>query len=200
MRLRTTVKWFSTGALVVLVAGSATAQQPASGGASSGATTDAQIGLDRQPRLSPADALAHADQDLARMEQASGVVRRQLEQAREARDVVKTLCLNDKLSQIDVAIRSARDRKTSLQSAVNGPRPDSDLANHEASILVVLRQRVEQTTAEANQCIGEELSFVGKTEVVTTVDPSIPQSDVPYYPGTDTTLISGFPQCVSGCF
>jgi hypothetical protein len=191
MRLRATFKWFSTGAL---------AQQPASGSGTTGSSTDAQVGLDRQPRLSPADALAHADSDLSRMEQASSVVRRQLEQAREARDVVKTLCLNDKLSQIDVAIRSARDRKTSLQSAVGGARPDADLANHEVSILVVLRQRVEQTTAEANQCIGEELSFVGKTEIVTTVDPSIPQNDVPYYPGTDTTLISGFPQCVSGCF
>jgi hypothetical protein len=199
MRLRTTFKWFTTGALVILAAGSATAQQPA-GGAPAGTSADAQVGLERQPRLSPADALAHADQDLSRMEQASTVVRHQLEQAREARDVVKTLCLNDKLSQIDVAIRSARDRKTSLQSAVSGARPDADLANHEASILVVLRQRVEQTTAEANQCIGEELSFVGKTEIVTTVDPSIPQNDVPYYPGTDTTLISGFPQCVSGCF
>lgn len=199
MRLRATFRWISAGALVVLVAGSATAQQPAAP-APSGTSVDAQVGLDRQPRLSPAEALAHADGDLSRMEQASGVVRRQLEQAREARDVVKTLCLNDKLSQIDVAIRSARDRKTSLQSAVNGAHPDADLANHEASILVVLRQRVEQTTAEANQCIGEELSFVGKTEIVTTVDPSIPQNDVPYYPGTDTTLISGFPQCVSGCF
>jgi hypothetical protein len=200
MRLRATFKWFTTGALVVLAAGSATAQQPAAGGTPAPNSADAQVGLERQPRLSPADALAHSDQDLSRMEQASSVVRRQLEQAREARDVVKTLCLNDKLSQIDVAIRSARDRKTSLQSAVSGAHPDADLANHEASILVVLRQRVEQTTAEANQCIGEELSFVGKTEIVTTVDPSIPQNDVPYYPGTDTTLVSGFPQCVSGCY
>ena len=48
-----------------------------------------------------------------------------LEESRQKRDVVKTLCLNDKLSQHDVAVRSARDRKTALQDAVR--RGDREL-------------------------------------------------------------------------
>ena len=56
------------------------------------------------------------------MDQASGTISRMLEQARTARDVVKTLCLNDKLSQVDVAIRSAKDRKSALQAAVGEER------------------------------------------------------------------------------
>jgi hypothetical protein len=129
------------------------------------------------------------------MEQAAGGVRKQLQQAREQRDVVKTLCLNDKLSQIDVATRSARDRKSSLQAAAT--RNDQELTNHEFTILTVLRQRAEQLTAEANQCIGEEAAFIGDTKVSTTVDPTLPSSDETQYPPTDLTLIGSPPVCAS---
>jgi hypothetical protein len=191
MLLRSSLKWLVSGALVVFVAGSATAQ-PSGGG---GAAGDAQVGLKQPATLSLQEQVAQTDASIGRMEQASNVVRRQLGAAREARDVVKTLCLNDKLSQIDVAIRSARDRKASHASAV--ARNDAELAGHEFTIMMVLRQRSEQLTAEANQCIGEELSFVGKTEVITQIDPTLPGSDVTDPPATDPTLVSAPPVCVS---
>src|SRR6187551_3456313 len=71
---------------------------------------DASAGLARQVNLSPQEELNQSDAFLGRMESARSTVRRQLETARAQRDVVKTLCLNDKLNQIDVAIRSARER------------------------------------------------------------------------------------------
>src|SRR5208282_5107119 len=101
----------------------------------------------------------------------SGAVRRQLERARTARDVVKSLCLNDKLSQIDVAGRTAKDRQSALQAAVQ--RGDQELANHEFTIMTVLRQRAEQLVAEANQCLGEEVAFVGQTQVTVEIDPNL---------------------------
>src|SRR5579859_7640547 len=106
MRLRTTLRWLGVTAFVLGVAGSATAQP--SGGAP---TPAGQIGFERQTNLTPQEQVAQVESGIARMEQLAGTVRRQLEQARTAHDVVKTLCLNDKLSQIDVAIRSARDRQ-----------------------------------------------------------------------------------------
>ena len=195
MRLRSSLKWIASAALVMGVAGSATAQAPppaappAGGGA--GGATDAQVGFQRQQALTPQEELTQSDAMIARMEQSAGVVRRQLEQARAQRDVVKTLCLNDKLSQIDVAVRSARDRKTALQAAVT--RNDTELSNHEFTIMTVLRQRAEQLTAEANQCIGEEVAFVGQTQVITQVDPTLPSDDDTQYPPTDPTLISSPP-------
>ena len=128
------------------------------------------------------------------LEAAGTGVRKQLEEARRQRDVVKTLRLNDKLSQIDVAIRSARDRRSQLQSAVT--RNDAELGNHEFTILTVLRQRSEQLVAEANQCIGEEAAFVGDTRVSTTIDPAIPPDETPY-PSTDPTVVVVPPQCTS---
>ena len=115
-------------------------------------------------------------------------MRRQLETARAQRDVVKTLCLNDKLNQIDVAIRSARERRQALELAAN--RKDADLANHEFTILTVLRQRADQLTAEANQCIGQEAGFVGDSAVTSTIDPNLPQEDPSEYPRTTTSSSS----------
>jgi hypothetical protein len=193
MRKRATLRWIATAALVLGAAGSATAQQPA--GAGGGGASDAQMGFQRTPQLSPQEQLSQAGSILSRMDQAAATVRRQLEQARAARDVVKTLCLNDKLSQIDVAIRSARDRQASLQAAAQ--RNDTELSNHEFTILTVLRQRSEQLTAEANQCIGEEVAFVGATQVVTSIEPGLPGGDMTEYPPTDPTLVTGPPQCTS---
>jgi len=177
MRIGASLRWAAITAFVLAAAGPATAQQPAGGGAPA---PDAQVGFERRQQLSPQDELAQADQAIARMDQASNAVRHQLEAARQARDVVKTLCLNDKLSQIDVAARSGRDRQAALQAAVQ--RNDAELANHEYAILTVLRQRAEQLSAEANQCIGEEVAFVGQTEVTTQINPNLPIEDTAYYP------------------
>ena len=129
------------------------------------------------------------------MEGAAMGIRKQLEQARQQRDVVKTLCLNDKLSQTDVAIRSARDRSTALKSAAQ--RNDVELANHEFTILTVLRQRTEQLTAEANQCIGEESAFIGDTQTTMLVDPNLPVEDVTAFPPLDPIAVSEPPKCTS---
>ena len=75
---------------------------------------DANAGITRQVNLSPAEQVAQAEGFLSRMDGSRMVVRRQLETARAQRDVVKTLCLNDKLNQLDVAIRSARERRKSV--------------------------------------------------------------------------------------
>lgn len=195
--LRATWKGIAIGGVVLGLAGSATAQQQGAGSppASGAPPQGAQVGFERRAQLSPQEELAQAEVALTRMDQSSGTVRHQLEAARVARDVVKTLCLNDKLSQIDVATRSGRDRQSSLQSAVQ--RGDVELANHEFTVLTVLRQRAEELSAEAGQCIGEEVAFVGQTQVTTTVDPTLPGGDTTAYPSTDPSLISAPPACES---
>jgi len=172
--------------LLSAVYGVADAQSPAS-------VTDTQVGMQRQVQLSSQDQLTQADAFVARMSVAGGSVRRMLEQARAQRDVVKTLCLNDKLNQIDVATRSAQDRRAALEQA--SIRKDADLANHEFTILTVLRQRVEQLGAEANQCIGEEAAFIGETKVTTTIDTNLPREDSSAYP--ENPIISVPPVCAS---
>ena len=200
MRVRSTLKLVTAFAMVAYFASPAGAQpgqpapagQPAAGTA--GAPAEGTVGFQRKTSLTPQEQITESAKHLGRMEQSASGIRKMLEEARKQRDVVKTLCLNDKLSQIDVAIRSGRDRRTQLQAAVN--RNDAELANHEFTILTVLRQRSEQLVAEANQCIGEEAAFVGDTRTKVTIDPSIPPDETPY-PSTDPTLVIGPPQCTS---
>jgi len=160
--------WWGRGAIAA-VAVCAAAPAIAQG---TGPAPKAQVGFERRPQLSTQEELVEADAVLTRMDQAAAAVRRQLDRARQGRDVIKSLCLSDKLSQVDVAARSARDRQSALQAAVQ--RNDSELANHEFTILTVLRQRAEQLGAEANQCIGEEVAFVGQTVVLMSVEPNLP--------------------------
>lgn len=187
---RRSVGWaVAVGALVLGAAGSATAQ---GNGATGNAGADGQVSFQHKQQLSPQDELAQADAILSRMDQASGTVRRQLERARTARDVVKSLCLNDKLSQIDVAARSAKDRQTALQAAV--ARNDGELSNHEFTIMTVLKQRAEQLAAEANQCLGEEVAFVGQTQVAASYPEGLPSSEeTNSYPGGEVMPIGGPP-------
>lgn len=139
------------------------------------------LGLQQKVGLSPAEQASDAAEGLARMDSSRSTVRRMLEEARAQRDVVKTLCLDDKLNQLDVALRNARDRKSAIDAALQ--RNDADLASHEFTVLGVLRQRSEQLVAEANLCIGKEAEILGEAAVIPTVDPSIADEPAYYPPG-----------------
>ena len=156
---------------------------PGNGAAQPAAAT---VDVKSDAAVSPADQAGMADAYVVKMQTSSTRVRHMLDDARRQKDVVKTTCLSDKLAQIEVATRSAKERVGALKSAI--ARGDTDLRNHEFSVLNVLRQRSEQLDAEANQCIGEELGFPGETKVTFAVDPNIAAVD----PGTgagDTVVI-----------
>jgi hypothetical protein len=184
MRLRKT-GWVVATALALLGGLGVAAAQTAPAATPPPAETGAQ----RDVNLTPEQMQAEGERYLPEMERSATMVRRQLEQAREARDVVKVLCLNDKLNQIDVATRSGRDRLTSLRGAVG--RKDADRAKHEFTVIGVLRDRVRALLTEANQCIGEETGFVGESQITVEIDPGIPESDPSDYP--DDPMISNPP-------
>lgn len=124
-----------------------------------------------ETQLTPAQMLAEARSTLERIEKGAEFIRGQLREARDSKDVVKTLCLDDKLTQMDVARRSAVDRVAGLESAAQ--TGESDRARHEFAVVAALNDRSEALKAEANQCIGEETGSIGDAKVVITVDPDI---------------------------
>lgn len=123
---------------------------------------------------------------VAELERAAGVIRQRLEEARRQHDVVKTLCLDDKLSQIDTTVRSASEHASNQKLAKT--TKDAELAAHEGVILQVFRQRGEQLSAEANTCIGEEAAFVGDTKVAANVDPGEAVQENAEYPAYGTAV------------
>lgn len=133
---------------------------------------------------------------LAQMGQSAQVVKTQLAKSREARDVVKVLCLNDKLNQIDVASAATRDRIPALATALD--QNDLNSARHEFAVLQVLHDRVRTLVQESNQCIGEEAGFVGESKVTVQVDNALPGKDTTEVPPDATPLIIETPAQVSG--
>lgn len=200
MRIRSSTKGLVALALVAYAAAPASAQPgPATGNGTSPtsptSTNPTSPGTsERKTQLTPQEQLDEGKKHISRMEQSAGSIRNMLSQARKDRDVVKTLCLNDKLSQADVAVRSGRERSSQLQAAV--ARNDAELANHEFTILTVLRQRSEQIATEANQCVGEESAFVGDTQVTMSVSSTIPPDEAAYPQEPDPSLVAP-PPCTS---
>jgi hypothetical protein len=177
--MRVTKRVWSMGAVVlVLGAMGVAAAQPAA--ATGGADPLAPAETNQTPEQMKTEAAMY----LPQMEQGTTSVRRQVEEARAARDVVKLQCLNDKLTQLDVATRTAKDRYASFMSA--SERSDLERLRHEFTVLQVLRDRARDLVAEAQQCIGEETGFIGESRVTVEVPPNLPDPAV--YP--DSPIIS----------
>ncbi len=123
----------------------------------------------------PQQLLAEAKAFAPAMDRTASVVRRQLAEARENRDVVRVLCLNDKLNQIDLAIRTANDRIEALNAAVT--ENDAVRAKHEYTVAQVLKDRVTTLGGEANACIGEQSGFVDESRVKVDIDPNVADTD-----------------------
>jgi hypothetical protein len=133
--------------------------------------------------------------DASRHTARSAAAAAQLQTARAERDVVRALCLNDKLNQIDVAVRSARERQQQIERGAL--RGDDDLTRHELTILTVLRERTVQLTAEARQCVGNPPRIDEDTAVTPETDDDLPAEDPSEYPSTDVIVE---PPACSSCF
>jgi hypothetical protein len=130
--------------------------------------------------LQPQEMLAKVRAFIPEMEQQRGAVSAQLADARKKKDVVKALCLDDKVKQMKLATDTAKDRVVDLTSAVS--QNDPDRSKHEFTVVQVLRERVQTLVAEAQQCIGEETGFIGNSEVTVTIDPAVPDADPSDFP------------------
>jgi len=143
--------------------------------------------------LSPKEMLDKVRNMIPQLDRLRATVQSQLDEARKKKDVVKALCLDDKVKQMKLATDTAKDRVVDLTAAVS--QNDNDRAKHEFTVVQVLRDRVHTLIAEAQQCIGEETGFVGNTDVTVDIDPALPDADPSDFP--DDSLVSDPPELSS---
>lgn len=136
--------------------------------------------------LSPKEMLDKARTMVPEMLKARVAVGAQLAEARKKKDVVKTLCLDDKVKQMKLATDTAQARVVDLTSSVS--QNDPDRSKHEFTVIQALRERVQTLVAEAQQCIGEETGFIGNDDVTLEIDPAVPDADPSDFP--DDPLVS----------
>jgi len=141
----------------------------------------ADIQGDRTANLSGPEQMTEARHIIEVIGNIRRTVSDMLDRARQERDIIKVNCLDDKLTQIDVAQRSANDHQSLLENAVS--ISNDGLRNHEFNLMTIFRQRVSGLEAEARQCVGEDVGGFGDGLVVSvTVDPRIPEEETAPYP------------------
>jgi hypothetical protein len=147
-----------------------------------GAATSAprEVSGGQDVSLTPNQMLERVRAHVPEMERLRATVSEQLADAKKKKDVVKSLCLDDKVKQMKLATDTAKDRVVDLASAAS--QNDPDRSRHEFTVIQVLRERVQTLVAEAQQCIGEETGFVGNTDVTVDIDPAIPDADPSDFP------------------
>lgn len=113
----------------------------------------ADVGQRRTANLSGPDQVREANAILEEVRRVRRQVSDLLDTARQERDIIKVNCLNDKLTQIDVTLRSAQERQELLSNAVS--LNNDGQRNHEFTLMTIYRGRSSTLEGEARQCIGE---------------------------------------------
>jgi hypothetical protein len=131
-------------------------------------TTDGQ---EKVANLSPEDMVAEAENLIRGMQTLLKKVVGLQQVARKQKDVIKLNCVNDKLLQIKQLMNIAEGATTNMHEAI--AQDDDPARYHEFGKIVIASQQVNALAGEAETCIGEELVFLGPTEV-TADEPELP--------------------------
>lgn len=188
--MRLTIKpWAIAYLTVAAMSGVGVAIAQEDGSTPAEGTPAREISGGQDVNLTPQQMLDKVRNMVPEMDKLRAGVAEQLADARKKKDVVKALCLDDKVKQMKLATDTAKDRVVDLTSAVS--QNDPDRSKHEFTVIQVLRERVQTLVTEAQQCIGEETGFIGESDVTVDIDPAIPDTDPSEFP--DDPLVSDPP-------
>ena len=156
---------------------------PPSAGGPPGAAAD--VSVKQRPTLTPEEMVNQSKEYGKNMNDVLKRIQVLQDQAKREKDIIRLNCVTDKVVQVRVNISIAEQSMAALQEAVT--RADEGERTHEFTRLTIVNQKVLVLGAEAENCIGEDLSFVGATRVDVEIDPNIPQYDPtqPPAPGID---------------
>lgn len=147
------------------------------------AAEEVDVPMRKRANISSGDMVNQAQGYLRKMQESLRRVVELQEVARKQKDVIKLNCVNDKLLQIKQLLNIGETANTNMQEAI--ARRDEEARYHEFGRITIANQQVQVLATEAENCIGEDLSFLGPTEVTveTPEQPDDPTADpTPEYP------------------
>ena len=158
---------------------------PSQGEVNGGAGGQVDLSVKQKPMLTPDEMITQSREYFKTMNDVLKRIQSLQDQAKQQKDIIRLNCVTDKLVQTKVNINIAEQSMAALQESIG--RADEGGRTHEFTRLTIVNQKVTVLGAEAENCIGEDLSFVGATRVDVDVDPNIPRSDPtqPPAPGID---------------
>lgn len=151
----------------VALGGSLLRAQPAGEDDTPEVTAPVQKGAD----LSPAEMNTESQKHLEKMQEVLVRIVELQQLARKQKDVIKLNCVNDKLLQVKQLLNIAEAGRTELIESI--AQQDTDGTAHQFSQISIAKEKTDGLHGEAEGCIGEELIFLGPTEVEVD-DPGLP--------------------------
>jgi hypothetical protein len=169
------------GTFLALLLGTAALAAPRSD------TNDELIDFSKASTLTPRETADQARTLVGHMTDHHKHISKLVETARKHGDVVKLNCLNDKFTQVQGHLTVTDQSMKALNGAV--ARNDDGARVHEFTRIVILHQKVSVLRTEAENCIGEDISYVGAGVNEVEIDPNIPTLDPtePQLPLPDVT-------------
>ncbi len=143
-----------------------------------GAAPGPGVQLEKREEISTGDMTERVRKRVERMNESLKHVVGLQEIARKQKDVIKLNCVNDKLLQVKQLLNIADAASTNMQEAI--ARQDDDGRYHEFGRVEIAAQQSQALGTESENCIGEELTFLGPTQV-SVEEPELP-SDVDHGP------------------
>jgi len=133
--------------------------------------------VSKEVLLSPSAMRSNAETQIANMQNVLVRVVELQQLARKQKDVIKLNCVNDKLLQVKQLLNIAESSRTDLVEAI--AQRDNETSQHQFSEISIANEKTGALRNEAEGCIGEELIFLGPTQV------EMDAPNVPFDPTAD---------------
>jgi hypothetical protein len=124
---------------------------------------DSGVDLSLAGRLTSGQTLKEARNYRVKMGDTKSRIDKLLGKARDKKDVIMIVCVDDKLTRVKGHIAVSDQAMSTLEGAIQ--RSDDGVRQHEFMRLTILFQKVVVLGTEAENCIGEDVSYVGETKV-----------------------------------
>src|SRR5262245_32131838 len=121
------------------------------------------MSLPQRSSLGPQEMITQGRDYRAKMNDVVTRIQTLAQQAQRSKDIIRLNCVRDKLSQVKVNLNVADSSITALEEAI--ARKDEGAPVHSFTRVTIVNQKVQILGAEAEACVGEDLSFVGATRV-----------------------------------
>lgn len=142
--------------------------------------------MEQEAVLSGPQQTAWAETEAASMRRIATRIQTMLDEARQNHNILKITCLNDKLTQLNVTLRSFEERIEDHAESVR--TNNAERRDHHYRIMVILAQRGRALRTEAEGCVGEDDVVFGRTSVTTTVDSSITEDETSSWPSDPAVI------------
>lgn len=154
-----------------------------------GPTSDIDIPLRARAQISPEDMRAQIAKYQQQLDETLRRVVQLQDVARHNKDVIRLNCVNDKLLQLKQLMNIADQARNNFEEAI--ARGDEQGRYHEFGRVTIVAQQAQSLAGEAENCVGEDLSYIGQTQV-TVEEPELPD-DPTVVDGPDFPIVEPLP-------